>query len=127
MQHTISADLPDNIAHWIGGELLTSADGRTFDVAEPVSHTVYAQAAAGGPLDIDRAVAAAREAFPAWSRLGNRERARILHRIADAIESRHEQLAHFESYDSGLPLAQAKVPPAAARTHRTDRPVLDTE
>ncbi|WP_435599853.1 5-carboxymethyl-2-hydroxymuconate semialdehyde dehydrogenase [Streptomyces sp. C10-9-1] len=100
--------LPEEIRHWIGGELLPSADGRTFPVADPVSNAPYAEAAAGGPGDVDRAVRAAEAAFPAWSRLGNRERARILHRIADAVEAREERLAALETFDSGLPVTQAR-------------------
>ncbi|MDO0932243.1 5-carboxymethyl-2-hydroxymuconate semialdehyde dehydrogenase [Streptomyces sp. DG2A-72] len=101
-------NLPPVIQHWIGGELVDSADGRTFPVADPVSNTPYAKAAAGGPADVERAVAAADSAFPAWWYLGNRERANVLNRIADAVEARHERLASFESYDTGLPITQAR-------------------
>ncbi|WP_330241447.1 5-carboxymethyl-2-hydroxymuconate semialdehyde dehydrogenase [Streptomyces sp. NBC_00525] len=101
-------DLPERIRHWIGGELLDSADGRTFPVSDPVSNTPYATAAAGDRADVDRAVSAARAAFPAWSRLGNRERARVLYRIADAVEAREERLAALETFDSGLPITQAR-------------------
>ncbi|WP_413797133.1 5-carboxymethyl-2-hydroxymuconate semialdehyde dehydrogenase [Streptomyces iranensis] len=100
--------LPSVIRHWIGGEPADSADGHTFPVADPVTNTPYAQAAAGGPADVDRAVSAAQAAFPAWAALGNRARANILNRIADAVEDRHERLAAFESYDSGLPITQAR-------------------
>jgi 5-carboxymethyl-2-hydroxymuconic-semialdehyde dehydrogenase len=100
--------LPDVIRHWIGGQAVDSATGRTFPVADPVSNTPYAQAAAGGPQDVDRAVAAARAAFPTWSKMGNRARATTLNRIADAIEAQHERLASFESYDTGLPITQAR-------------------
>ncbi|WP_113705152.1 5-carboxymethyl-2-hydroxymuconate semialdehyde dehydrogenase [Nonomuraea lactucae] len=102
------AGVPDEIRHWIAGELVASADGRTFDVADPVSNSTYTTAAAGGAHEVDRAVRAATAAFPAWSALGNRERARILHRIADAVESRAERLAALESFDSGLPITQAR-------------------
>jgi 5-carboxymethyl-2-hydroxymuconic-semialdehyde dehydrogenase len=105
---TPPAGLPTGIRHWIGGDLVDSVSGRTFDVADPVTNTPYAEAAAGGPADVDRAVTAARAAFPAWSALGNRERADVLNRIADAVEARHEQLAAFESFDSGLPITQAR-------------------
>ncbi|QPP05937.1 5-carboxymethyl-2-hydroxymuconate semialdehyde dehydrogenase [Streptomyces bathyalis] len=101
-------NLPTRIQHWIGGELLDSADGRLFDVADPVTNTPYAQAARGSQADIDRAVAAAGNAFPGWKGISNRERANTLNRIADAVEARHEQLARFESFDSGLPITQAK-------------------
>jgi 5-carboxymethyl-2-hydroxymuconic-semialdehyde dehydrogenase len=100
--------LPTVIAHWIGGAAADSADGRTFEVADPVSNATYARAAAGGAADVERAVAAAEAAFPAWSRLSNRERARILYRIGDAVEAREERLAAFESYDTGLPITQAR-------------------
>ncbi|MCW5252569.1 MULTISPECIES: 5-carboxymethyl-2-hydroxymuconate semialdehyde dehydrogenase [unclassified Streptomyces] len=100
--------LPEQIRHWIGGELLDSADGRTFPVSDPVSNAPYTRAAAGGTADVDRAVAAATAAFPAWSKLGNRERARVLYRIADAVEAREERLAALETFDSGLPITQAR-------------------
>jgi len=105
---TTPDSLPPVIRHWIGGELTDAADGRTFDVADPVSNSAYTQAARGSAADIDRAVTAARAAFPAWSKLSNRARATTLYRIADAVEARHDRLAAFESYDSGLPITQAR-------------------
>ncbi|MFC4908241.1 5-carboxymethyl-2-hydroxymuconate semialdehyde dehydrogenase [Actinomadura gamaensis] len=100
--------LPDRIRHWIAGAPACSADGAEFDVADPVTNTRYATAAAGGPADVDRAVAAARAAFPAWAALGTRERASLLVRIAEAVEAREDRLAEFESFDSGLPITQAR-------------------
>lgn len=100
--------LPDRIRHWIGGAFRDSADGAVFDVADPVSNSPYASAAAGGAADVDLAVAAARDAFPAWAAMGDRERANLLYRVADAVEEREDRLAGFESFDSGLPIAQAR-------------------
>ncbi|GGM97317.1 5-carboxymethyl-2-hydroxymuconate semialdehyde dehydrogenase [Streptomyces fuscichromogenes] len=100
--------LPGTIHHWIGGDTVPSADGRTFDVLDPVSNQPYAQAARGGTDDIARAVAAARSAFTGWAAYGTRRRAQVLNRIADAIEARHDRLAEFESFDSGLPISQAR-------------------
>ncbi|WP_189327408.1 aldehyde dehydrogenase family protein, partial [Streptomyces flaveus] len=105
---TTPEHLPTVIRHWIGGALVDAADGRTFDVADPVSNTAYAQAARGSVADVDRAVSAARVAFPEWAGLSNRARAGVLYRIADAVEARHDRLAAFESYDSGLPITQAR-------------------
>jgi 5-carboxymethyl-2-hydroxymuconic-semialdehyde dehydrogenase len=101
-------NLPTLIPHWIGGELVEAADGRTFDVLDPVSNTVYTQAARGSVQDIDRAVTAARAAGPAWAGLSNRARASILQRIADAVEARHDQVAVYETFDTGLPITQAR-------------------
>ena len=108
--------IPGKIEHFIGGRHVPSASGATFDVADPVSNTVYAQAAAGDAADIDRAVAAAREAFQAgpWPGLAARARAKILNRIADGIEGRSEQIAASETFDTGLPVTQAKGQAARA-------------
>ena len=107
---------PSKIEHFIGGRQVPSADGATFDVADPVSNTVYAQAAAGGPADIDRAVAAAREAFESgpWPGLAARVRAKVLNKIADGIEARGARIAALETFDTGLPVTQAKGQAARA-------------
>ncbi|MGW0949906.1 5-carboxymethyl-2-hydroxymuconate semialdehyde dehydrogenase [Streptomyces sp. NPDC002623] len=104
----IPENLPSAIRHWIDGALVDSVDGRTFDVCDPASNTTYTQAARGSSADVDRAVAAARSAFDEWAGLSNRARANVLNRIADAVEARHDRLAAFESYDSGLPITQAR-------------------
>ena len=108
--------IPAKIEHFIGGRHMPSADGATFDVADPVSNTVYAQAAAGDAADIDRAVTAAREAFQAgpWPGMTARARAKTLNRIADGIEARGEQVAALETFDTGLPVTQAKGQAARA-------------
>ena len=107
--HRTPADLPARIRHYIDGEFVDSVDGDTFGVLDPVSNETYVQAAAGKKADVDRAVAAARRAFTdgPWPTLLPRERSRVLHRIADVVESRDAQLAELESFDSGLPITQA--------------------
>jgi 5-carboxymethyl-2-hydroxymuconic-semialdehyde dehydrogenase len=101
--------LPDRIRHFIDGEWADSIDAATFDVLDPVSNQTYITAAAGGPADIDRAVAAARRAFTEgpWPRLLARERASVLNRIADAVAAQNEILAEIETFDTGLPITQA--------------------
>src|SRR6478735_6703978 len=103
------ADLPERIQHYIGGEHVASADGATFEVLDPVTNETYVRAAAGKAADVDRAVGAARQAFEdgPWPRMLPRERSRVLHRVADIVESRDARLAELESFDSGLPITQA--------------------
>lgn len=103
-------DLPEKILHYINGEFLPSIDGDEFEVLDPVTNQPYIKAASGKPEDIDRAVKVAKEAFESgtWSKALPRERARVLHKIADIVESRAEVLATWESFDSGLPITQAK-------------------
>ncbi len=107
---TVPAGAPDRIRHYINGSFVDSVGGETFDVLEPTTNQVYVQAAAGQQADIDAAVAAAREAFEngPWPRMKNRERARVLNRIADAVESQDRALAAMESFDTGLPITQAQ-------------------
>ncbi|MEG9249622.1 5-carboxymethyl-2-hydroxymuconate semialdehyde dehydrogenase [Arthrobacter sp. Soc17.1.1.1] len=106
----IPEGLPSTIQHYIGGRFVDSIGGKTFEVLDPVSNTPYATAAAGQQEDIDAAVAAAREAFTdgPWPRLKPRERARVLNRIADAVEAQESRLAELETFDTGLPITQAK-------------------
>ena len=105
----VPADLPEHIQHYIGGRFVDSVDADTFDVLDPVTNQTYLKAAAGKKADVDLAVAAARKAFVEgpWPRMQARERSRVLHRIADIVESRDARLAELESFDSGLPITQA--------------------
>ncbi|MFJ4656987.1 5-carboxymethyl-2-hydroxymuconate semialdehyde dehydrogenase [Nocardia sp. NPDC088792] len=102
-------NIPERLRHYIDGRLTDSADGATFEVLAPATNAVYRTAAAGGPADIEAAVTAARRAFDTgpWPRLADRERARILVRIADGVEARDRELASMESFDTGLPITQA--------------------
>src|SRR5699024_2751451 len=108
--HHTPENLPEHIQHYIDGEFVDSADGATFDVLDPVTNQNYLKAAAGKKADIDRAVTAARRAFTEgpWPHMLPRERSRVLHRIADIVESRGAQLAELECFDTGLPISQAQ-------------------
>src|SRR6185312_13663696 len=108
--------LPGRLDHFIGGALVPSADGATFEVADPVTNQPYATVAAGAAEDINRAVAAATTAYRdgPWPDLPGRERARILNKIADGIEGRAARIAGFETFDTGLPVTQARGQAARA-------------
>ena len=108
--------LPAKLEHFIGGALVPSADGATFEVADPVTNQPYATVAAGAAEDINRAVAAATIAFRdgPWPDLPGRERARILNKIADGIEGRAARIAELETFDTGLPVTQARGQAARA-------------
>lgn len=109
-EHYVPENLPTHIQHYINGEFVNSVGGQTFHVLDPVSNENYATAAAGQKADVDLAVAAAREAFTngPWPRMKPRERARILNKIADAVEAQEARLAELETFDTGLPITQAK-------------------
>jgi aldehyde dehydrogenase (NAD+) len=92
----------------IGGERV--AGGGTFEDVDPSTGRVCAEVARCGKEEIDRAVAAAREAHEGvWRRTTPAERARVLHGIADLLRRDHEELARLESVDTGKPLSQARA------------------
>lgn len=102
--------LPEKIQHYIGGSLVDSVSGETFDVLEPTTNETYIQCASGDKADIDAAVAAAKKAFDEgpWPTMLPRQRAQILYKIADEVAKINDELAAIESFDSGLPIRQAK-------------------
>lgn len=108
--HFIPDSLPTQLQHYIDGTWVDSAGGERFNVLDPVSNSNYATAAAGQKADVDRAVEAATRAFREgpWPEMKARERARILNKVADAVEGREDRLAELETFDTGLPITQAR-------------------
>lgn len=91
----------DGVLNHINGVSVPARNWQWFQTATPVDGSVLAQVARGGAADIDAAVAAATEAFPAWAALPGAERRRILHAVADAIEANADEIALVESMDTG--------------------------
>lgn len=96
------------LSHLIGGQARTASGGDWLDVFEPATGLAYAGCPDGSVDDVDAAVDAAREAFPAWSALPAGERAAWINRLADALEARLDAFAAAESKDVGKPLALAR-------------------
>ncbi|TZF91000.1 aldehyde dehydrogenase [Cognatilysobacter lacus] len=94
--------------HWIAGQSTPPRSAAWIDVHEPATGRVFAEVAAGNSADVEAAVSAARDAFPAWASLRNSERSRWLERLADAIEARSESFATAEARDAGKPLRLAR-------------------
>lgn len=92
----------------IGGEWVQGKDGEVWDVLNPSDGSLLARAAIGTREDVDTAVAAAQDAFRGWSETDHRERAVLLHRLADLMERDSETLAQLESLDVGKALVNAE-------------------
>ena len=92
----------------IGGERVDAAEGATFAVVNPATGETIAEVAEGGPQDIDRAVAAARAAFPAWRAVMPRDRGRLMRRFASLVEDNLERLALLETRNVGKPISDAR-------------------
>ena len=89
------------VLNQIGGEARPAASGATFDNHSPVDESFICRVARSGPDDVDAAAKAAKAAFPAWRDMAATERKVILHRIADGIVARAEEIALCECWDTG--------------------------
>lgn len=102
---------------FIGGEFVEAAEGGTIEVLNPHDNSRIAEVAEARPAGIDRAVAAASQAFPAWRDTPAAERGRLLLKLADAIEADAAELERIESIDTGHPIRDTRgldVPRTAA-------------
>ncbi|MBN9078307.1 MAG: 5-carboxymethyl-2-hydroxymuconate semialdehyde dehydrogenase [Rhizobiales bacterium 65-79] len=94
----------DGVLNQIGGEAMPAADGTTFETVSPIDLKPIAKVAHGKAEDIDRAAKAAKTAFRDWAAMPGAERKKLLHRIADAIVARAEEIAFVECMDTGQAL-----------------------
>jgi betaine-aldehyde dehydrogenase len=99
----------------IGGEAVTSSSGEMYDITNPATGEVYAQAPMSGPEDVDLAMRAAQQAFETWRDTTPAERQRMMLKIADAIETRAEEFIRVESENTGKPVGLTRteeIPPS---------------
>ncbi|QUD89635.1 aldehyde dehydrogenase [Phenylobacterium montanum] len=92
--------------NFIGGDWVAPVQGRYFDNVTPISGKVICQIARSTAEDIELALDAAHKAKVAWGRTSTAERALILNRIADRMESRLSSLALVETLDNGKPIRE---------------------
>jgi 5-carboxymethyl-2-hydroxymuconic-semialdehyde dehydrogenase len=90
--------------HFIAGRAERGASRDVFDNISPVDGRVLNQVASGNEQDVDAAATAAQKAFPAWRDKTGEERRAVLHKVADLIESRREEIAFIECMDTGQAL-----------------------
>jgi betaine-aldehyde dehydrogenase len=93
---------------FINGRFVPAEDGATLPVLNPHDNSVIANVSMAGKVDIDKAVAAAKAAFPKWARMAAMDRGRLLLKLADAIEANADELARLESIDTGHPLRDTR-------------------
>jgi betaine-aldehyde dehydrogenase len=94
----------------IGGERVTAAEGKTFEVIEPGTAAPMAEVAEGGVEDARRAVDVAVKAFEEgpWPQTSARERGRVLTKASFLIRERLEDLARLEARNGGKPISAAR-------------------
>jgi len=97
--------------NWINGKRVAPADiiGRPIQNLEPRTGKLLSEVPCSGPEEVDRAVAAAREAFPEWRAMSGLDRGRLLTEAARLLRLHLEDLAIMDVVDNGKPIWEARV------------------
>jgi betaine-aldehyde dehydrogenase len=103
-----------SLQNFINGQSLPSKSGKTSEIINPATGAAYATAAVSDAADVEVAMKAAKNAFPGWRDSTPSERQRALLKIADALESRADELIAIECENTGKPIgltSSEEVPP----------------
>ncbi len=92
------------LGHFINGRHEPGRGGEVFDDLSPVDGSLLCKVVCGNEEDVDAAAQAAKAAFDAWRKVPGKKRRALLHRIADLIEARSEEIALIECLDTGQAL-----------------------
>ena len=104
-----AAAKPRSVKMLIGGEQVDALDGQTFEVHNPATGQVIANAPLGGKADVDRAVEAARKAFEGpYSKWSAAKRGRTLQKFADLAKKNVEELAQIDRENVGKPITSSR-------------------
>jgi succinate-semialdehyde dehydrogenase / glutarate-semialdehyde dehydrogenase len=93
----------------IGGEWVTGGGREMLPVINPATEEVLGELPQATPADLDQALAAARDAYPAWRAMPPHERGRILKRAAALLRERADHIARIATMEEGKTLPEAKV------------------
>jgi malonate-semialdehyde dehydrogenase (acetylating) / methylmalonate-semialdehyde dehydrogenase len=99
---------PAQISHWIGGRSFSGESGRTAPVRNPATGLQTSSVELAGAAEVERAVAAAGAAFPAWRALSLARRADLMFAIRHAVREHREELARLITAEHGKVLADAR-------------------
>ena len=92
---------------YINGKWVEAESGKMYDIINPATEEIIARVPLGDRQDVDKAVAAARTAFPVWSNKTQDERFQILFDIAASVREHAPELAPLEVMEHGTPIGMA--------------------
>lgn len=98
----------------IDGKWQDAQDARTLPVANPATGKEIGRVAHASTADLDRALAAAQKGFETWRAMPAHERRKVMHRAADLMRERADEIARIMTLEQGKPLGEAKAEVAAA-------------
>src|SRR5207245_6708989 len=96
-------------AFYIGGEWVPASGRETTDVIDSTTEEVVGTVSLGTPEDVDRAVAAARAGFEAWSQSSVADRIQALGAIATGLQERADEIAMLVAREVGMPLGLSRM------------------
>ena len=100
--------LPARVSHWIGGKETHGDSHRTADVFNPATGEVSRKVTLAARDDVNRAAAAAKAAFPAWSETAPLKRARILFKYKELLDRHRDELAEIITREHGKVFSDAQ-------------------
>lgn len=106
---TTMIPIPVHDRMYIGGQWVQPASDETIDVVNPYTEEVIARIPAGTAADVDRAVAAARAAFPGWAATSIEQRANLLDAVAQRLSDRGDELAAIITSEVGTPIGVSRL------------------
>ena len=113
--------MSNHLKFYINGAWLDPVKPATLDVINPATEEAYTKISVGSAADVDRAVAAARAAFPAFSQTSREERLRLLRRILEIYKERIDDIARAVSEEMGAPMRLARNSQAAGPCTSSDQ------
>jgi aldehyde dehydrogenase (NAD+) len=102
-------DIASRDTIYIDGAWVRSTGNETIDVENPTTEEVFATIPSGTAADVDRAVAAAKAALPAWSATSAEERAKYIARLQEALTARMDEVARTIATEMGAPMKIAST------------------
>jgi acyl-CoA reductase-like NAD-dependent aldehyde dehydrogenase len=88
---------------WIGGNWVDAESGKTYPVFNPATEAEIAQVPLGGLAEVDKAVAAARKAYPVWSKKSQVERSQIVLKLAALMRADAKEVGRIDTLEHGTP------------------------
>ena len=105
--------MKDCMQFYINGEWVDPVDPKSLDVINPATEEVIGKIAMGNSQDVNKAVAAAKEAFESFSQTTKEERLALMGKILEVYQSRYDEIAETISSEMGAPLWLSKAAQAA--------------
>ncbi|MDZ4830319.1 MAG: aldehyde dehydrogenase family protein [Phycisphaerae bacterium] len=105
---SVKAPIREQYDLFIGGRWIPSKGGKRFPTINPATEETLSRVVDASATDVDRAVEAARKAFPKWSKTKPTERAKYLFRVARRIQDKARELAVLETMDGGKPIKESR-------------------